>query len=106
MPRKVATNSQHSKPVAQNVLSQNFEPQAPNKAWCADATYIPTQKGWLYLATVIDLYSRMIIGWSMSKSLKTRLVEYALTIALWRRNPSERAIHHSNGVIDRHLFNC
>lgn len=93
---KVTTDSQHSKPVVQNVLSQNFKPQAPNKAWCADITYIPTQEGWLYLATVIDLYSRMIIGWSMSKSLKTRLVEDALTMALWRRKPSEGTIHHSD----------
>ena len=93
---KVTTNSQHSKTVAPNVLSQNFKPQAPNQAWCADITYISTQEGWLYLATVIDLYSRMIIGWSMSKSLKTRLVEDALTMALWRRKPSEGTIHHSD----------
>lgn len=93
---KATTDSNHSLPVAPNLLSQDFNPKEPNQAWCADITYIPTEEGWLYLATVIDLYSRMIVGWSMGKSLKTQLIHDALTMAFWQRNPPQGCVHHSD----------
>ena len=95
---KVTTNSQHTRAVFPNILAQSFNPSQPNQAWCADITYFPTKEGWLYLATVIDLYSRMIIGWSMGTSLQTKLIEDALQMALWKRKPSKGKglIHHSD----------
>lgn len=93
---KATTDSNHSLPVAPNLLNQDFNPEKPNQAWCADITYIPTEEGWLYLATVIDLYSRMIVGWSMSKSLKTQLINDALIMAFWQRKPPKGCVHHSD----------
>ncbi|MCF6767600.1 DDE-type integrase/transposase/recombinase [Thiotrichales bacterium 19S11-10] len=74
------------------MLGQDFKVKAPNKVWCSDITYIRTDQGWLYLATVIDLYSRMIIGWSMSTSLKTKIVDDALLMALWKCKPDKSCI--------------
>jgi transposase InsO family protein len=93
---KVTTDSQHSKPVAPNILGQSFTPPAANLAWASDITYIRTDEGWLYLATVIDLYSRRIIGWSMGTWLATKLVTDALTMALLQRKPPHGVIHHSD----------
>jgi transposase InsO family protein len=93
---KVTTDSQHNKPVAPNILGQRFSTPAANVAWAADITYIQTDEGWLYLATVIDLYSRRIIGWSMGTRLLTRLITDALTMALQQRRPPPGVIHHSD----------
>jgi len=68
----------------------------PNRVWAGDITYIPTRNGWLYLATVMDLYSRKIVGWSMDTSMKASLVNDALTMAIWRRKPGKGLIWHSD----------
>jgi putative transposase len=80
------TDSNHSMPVAENVLDRQFEPEEPNARWCADITYIPTREGWLYLAVVEDLFSRRVVGWSMSETMTSRLVVDALEMALARRS--------------------
>jgi transposase InsO family protein len=79
------TDSDHSMPVADNVLDRDFEPGEPNESWCADITYIPTREGWLYLAVVEDLFSRMVVGWSMAETMTSRLAVDALEMALARR---------------------
>ena len=79
------TDSNHRLPVAENILDRDFEPEGPNQRWCADITYIPTREGWLYLAVVEDLFSRMIVGWSMGESTESRLVVDALEMAVARR---------------------
>lgn len=79
------TDSNHRLPVAENLLARDFDPDGPNQVWCADITYIPTREGWLYLAVVEDLFSRMIVGWSMDESMESRLVVDALSMAVARR---------------------
>lgn len=79
------TDSNHSMPVAENVLDRAFDPDEPNTSWCADITYIPTREGWLYLAVVEDLFSRRIVGWSMDATMESRLVVDALEMALAAR---------------------
>jgi transposase InsO family protein len=81
------TDSNHRLPVAENVLDREFDPGGPNRAWCADITYIPTGEGWLYLAVVEDLFSRMVVGWSMAGTMESRLVVDALEMAVARRLP-------------------
>ena len=93
---KVTTDSRHNNPVAPNILGQRFSPPAANVAWAADITYVRTDEGWFYLATVIDLYSRRIIGWSMGTRLLTSLITDALTMALQQRRPPQGVIHHSD----------
>jgi transposase InsO family protein len=93
---KATTNSNHSLPVAPNLLNRDFSPAQPNKAWAADITYIWTSEGWLYLAIVMDLYSRAIVGWSMSERMTRALVVDAFTLAVKRRNPAPGLIHHSD----------
>lgn len=93
---KVTTDSQHKKPVAPNILGQRFTPSAVNVAWAADITYVRTDAGWLYLASVIYLYSKRIICWSMGTRLLTPLVTDALTMALQQRRPPQGEIHHSD----------
>jgi putative transposase len=90
------TDSRHNLPVAVNRLQQDFEASAPNQKWCADITCIWTDEGWMYLACVLDCFSRMIVGWSMSDSLKGPLVNAALRMALQQRRPGEGLIHHSD----------
>jgi transposase InsO family protein len=90
------TDSRHRLPVAENVLARDFEPTGPNEAWCADITYIPTREGWVYLAVVEDLFSRMIVGWSMDESMESRLVVDALSMALARRRPGAGLVAHSD----------
>jgi putative transposase len=95
--RKVrTTNSQHRFPIAPNLLKRDFEASAPNKKWVADITFIETREGWLYLAGVLDTYSRKIVGWSMGKQHDTTLVEDALQMALQSRRPAAGLIHHSD----------
>ena len=93
---KVTTDSRHNKPVAPNILGQRYIPSAANTAWAADITHLRTDEGWLYLATVIDLYSRRIVGWSMGTRLLTGLVGDALDMAVRRRRPPQGIIHHSD----------
>jgi putative transposase len=87
-PYRVTTDSNHRKSIAPNVLDRRFEGWATNQAWVADITYVATCEGWLYLACVLDLGSRKIIGWSMSERIKAALVCEALKMAYWRRKPS------------------
>jgi putative transposase len=82
--------------VAPNALDRRFEAVAPNKKWVADFTYIWTAEGWLYVAAVIDLYSRRVVGWSMSASMTSELVTDALMMALWRRGKADALLHHSD----------
>lgn len=90
------TDSTHPQPVAQNLLDRRFDADLPNRKWAADITYIPTDEGWLYLAGVIDLCSRRIIGWSMVDHLETDLVSDALKMAIARRRPGQGLLHHSD----------
>jgi transposase InsO family protein len=93
---KVTTDSKHNQPISPNLLERQFTVLNPDKCWVGDITYIPTKNGWLYLATVIDLYSRQVIGWSMADNMKAKLVNDALTMALWKRKPKRRLIWHSD----------
>ena len=93
---KRTTDSKHNFPVADNLLNREFTASSPNAVWCADITYLWTVEGWLYLAVVMDLYSRKIVGWALSNSLKASLVEQALTMAYWQRKPDKGLIHHSD----------
>ena len=93
---KATTNSKHNYPVADNLLNRQFEVDCPNSVWVSDITYIWTTEGWLYLAGVIDLHSRMVIGWSMSKRMTEQLTLDALTHAIQRRKPTDRLLHHSD----------
>jgi len=92
----VTTDSDHHLPVAGNLMDRNFEATAPDQKWAADITYIPTQEGWLYLAVVMDLFSRRIVGWSMSDSLQAGLVLGAMQMALDLRDPGPGLLHHSD----------
>ena len=93
---KVTTNSKHTLPVAPNVLAQDFTTTAPNQKWVGDITYLWTDEGWLYLATVIDLYSRRVVGWAMSERMTAQLACDALQMALWRRHRPTGVIVHSD----------
>lgn len=90
------TDSAHTQAVADNILNRDFEATSPNQKWTADITYIPTREGWLYLAIVLDLFSRRIVGWSVSSSLETSLVSDALKMALSARRPQPGLLHHSD----------
>ena len=90
------TDSTHKLPVAPNLLEQNFSANAPNRAWVGDITYIWTAEGWSYLAVLIDLYSRRVVGWAMRKSLSRELAVAALQQALTRRNPPPGLVHHTD----------
>ena len=93
---KSTTDSNHTLAVAENVLNRDFSTDGPNQKWLTDITYIPTNEGWLYLATVMDLYSRAIIGWSLQERLETALIVEALEKALWRRKFPVRVLVHSD----------
>jgi len=90
------TDSGHDQPVAANVLDRQFEAELPDQKWAADITYVDTDEGWLYVAGVIDLCSRKIVGWAMADHLRTDLVSDALQMALARRDPKEGLLHHSD----------
>ena len=93
---KATTYSKHDLPVAPNLLKQDFSARAPNQKWVGDITYLWTNEGWLYLATILDCYSRAVIGWALSTRIDTKLVCDALTMALWRRNFPVGVIVHSD----------
>ena len=82
--------------VAPNVLDRTFEAPAPNRKWIADFTYVWTAEGWLYVAAVIDLFSRRVVGWSMSAAMTAQLVTDALVMAIWRRGKPDALLHHSD----------
>jgi putative transposase len=93
---KATTDSNHSLPVAPNLLDRNFQPSAPNQAWTADLTYVWTQEGWLYLAVVLDLFNREVVGWSIKPRMTADIVTDALTMAWFRKRPAPGLIHHSD----------
>ena len=92
----VTTDSKHDMPIAANLLARNFTPEAPNQVWTSDITYIATDEGWLYLAAVIDLFSRQVVGWSMQSHMQASLVTDALRMAWFRRSPEPGLIFHSD----------
>ena len=93
---KVTTNSNHKQPVFDNLVERQFDVPQTDQVYAADVTYIWTQEGWLYLAVVIDLCSRKVVGWSMSSRMKAQLVCDALKMAIWQRRPTAGLIHHSD----------
>lgn len=93
---KVTTDSVHQKPVAPNILARNFEATAPNQKWAGDITYIWTAEGWLYLAVILDLFSRMVVGWSMQSHISKELVCSALRMAIANRLPLGNLLMHSD----------
>ena len=95
---RVTTDSRHGLPIAPNLLNRNFTVAAPNQAWTGDITYVPTHQGWLFLAVVIDLFSRRVVGWSMQPEMRSHLVIDALKMAWLHRSPdrSARPIFHSD----------
>jgi putative transposase len=93
---KVTTDSKHTLPIAANLLDRQFQVSQPNRCWVGDITYIATQEGWLYLAVVIDLFSRKVVGWCMREHMKASLVNDALLMALWARKPSPDLIWHTD----------
>ena len=114
---RVTTKRDPSHPVADNLLRQDFTAKAPNQCWASDITYLSTRQGWLYLAVVMDLYSRRIVGWSMSRRISRHLVMDALTMAIGSRRPEGELIHHSDrgsqytsddfrDQLDKHEIQC
>jgi putative transposase len=95
-PYRVTTDSAHTKPIAANLLNCRFAGWQINRAWVADLTYIRTDEGWLYLACILDLGSRRVVGWSMTARMKAQLVCDALKMAYWRRKPPAGLIMHSD----------
>lgn len=93
---KVTTNSNHGKPVFENLLNRDFNVAKPDQVYVSDITYIWTQEGWMYLAVFMDLFNREVVGWSMGSRMTARLVTDALRMALWRRKPSPGLIVHSD----------
>ena len=94
--RVQTTDSNHDHPIAPNHLAEVPQATAPNQIWVMDITYIPTGEGWLYVAAVLDLYSRKIVGWAMSHRIDTHLVLQALAMALWHRQPPAKLLCHSD----------
>jgi putative transposase len=90
------TDGRHEQPVAANVLDRQFDADLPDRKWAADITYVPTGEGWLYLAGVIDLCSRKLVGWSMAEHMRSDLVADALRMAITRRRPAPGLLHHSD----------
>ena len=90
------TDSKHNNSISPNLVERKFNVVAKNRYWVGDITYIPTQEGWLYLAVVMDLYSRQIVGWSMDSRMKAELVNNALLMALWQRKPAKGLIWHTD----------
>jgi putative transposase len=90
------TDSHHDLPIAPNRLDQKFTAERPNQVWLADITYVPTKEGWLYLAAVLDLFTRKIVGWAMRDHMRAELTTAALTMAIQRQKPSPGLIHHSD----------
>ena len=114
---RVTTNSDHHHPVAANVLERDFTADAKNCKWAADITYVWTRCGWLYLAVVLDLYSRRVVGWAMSNRITRELALNALSMALTHRPRPEPLVHHSDSgsqyasadyrrLLDAHGIEC
>jgi putative transposase len=93
---RATTQSNHQWPVAANTLNRQFTVAAPNRVWAGDITYVWTLEGWLYLAVLLDLYSRRVVGWAMSQRITVELTEQALTMALAKRAPTAGLLHHSD----------
>jgi transposase InsO family protein len=93
---KVTTDSKHAYPVAPNLVNRQFDIDAPDRVWASDITYLWTLEGWSYLAVVMDLHSRQVIGWAIDKHMKVQLTLDALAMAYWRRKPAPGLIHHSD----------
>lgn len=93
---RVTTDSKHNLPVAPNLLRRNFSPEKPNQTWASDITYVWTKEGWLFLAVIVDLFSRQIVGWSLDKTMTKELVCSALRQASFRRKPGTGLIFHSD----------
>ena len=93
---KVTTKRKHSDSIASNLLNQNFNPVAPNQVWAGDVTYLKTSEGWMYLAVVMDLFSRKIVGWHIDKRMTTDLVLTALNRAYILRKPPKGCVFHSD----------
>ncbi len=94
--RQRTTDSQHALPVAENLLGRDFHAEEPNRVWVTDITYIWTREGWLYLAAILDLYSRAVVGWAMSERIDTELCLTALAMAVTSRRPPPGLTHHSD----------
>lgn len=90
------TDAHHQDPIAANVLQRAFQPPAPDRVWATDITYVWTSEGWLYLAVVLDLFARRVIGWALAPHLRTELVSAAFTMAIGRRQPPTALVHHSD----------
>ncbi len=93
---RVTTQSNHCEPVARNILARDFDVKEPNRVWAGDITYLPTAEGWLYLAILLDLCSRAVVGWAMSEELDASVALAALRMALERRRPAAGLVHHSD----------
>ena len=93
---RVTTNSNHSEPVAPNILARDFQAKNPNERWVADITYVWTREGWLYVAAILDLFSRRVVGWSADGRIDGGLVSSALAMALDTRGPKPGLVHHSD----------
>jgi transposase InsO family protein len=90
------TDSKHHLPVAPNLLERNFSPEKPNQTWASDLTYVWTKEGWLFLAVIVDLFSRQVVGWSLDKTMTKELVCSALRQAYFRRKPGTGLVFHSD----------
>lgn len=93
---RVTTDSKHNLPVVENLLKRDFSPEKPNATWASDITYVWTREGWLFLAVIIDLFSRQVVGWSMSERMTKELVLSSLRMAYFRRKPGKGLIFHSD----------
>lgn len=93
---KVTTDSDHNHSISPNTLNREFEVTEPNKVWATDITYVWTLEGWLYVAVVIDLFSRQVVGWAVDDHMRTSLCVRALQMAFWRRKPAPGVLHHSD----------
>ena len=93
---KKTTDSEHNLAVAPNLLNRNFSAPAPNCVWVSDLTFIATKEGWLYLAVIIDLFSRIVVGWAVSDSLKADIITRSYNMAVRKRNPAKGLVFHSD----------
>ena len=93
---RVTTDSNHEQAVAENILDRQFQVAGPNQAWVTDITYVWTREGWLYVAVVLDLFARRVVGWALDTTLRTDLVRAALEMAVGRRLPAAGLLHHSD----------
>jgi transposase InsO family protein len=93
---RVTTDSNHSMAVAPNTLNRQFNPNEPNQVWATDISYVWSLEGWMYVAVVIDLYSRQVVGWAIDEHMKTSLCIRALQMAYWRKKPAKGLMHHSD----------